>query len=157
MLLISMMLVACSPAIPKQFLTGSDRTATFPVVKGSVQRYTGVSVIWGGYVHGVHNTPEGAYVEIIESPLDSRHRPRALDEARGRFLLLVPGFAEPARYSPGKAITVVGDVRGLSKRPLGEITYGYPVLLRRYDHLWKPAVRPDIHLGVGVGAVFGTH
>ncbi len=156
-LFVVLTVTACSPAIPQQYLAGSDRAATFPAVKASVQRYAGAAVVWGGYIQGVRNTPEGAYVEIVESPLDHRDRPRSLDEARGRFLLLVPGFAEPARYAPGKAITVVGEVRGLSERPLGEITYAYPVVLRRYDRLWKPAVRPDIHLGVGVGAVFGNH
>ncbi len=150
-----MTVAGCSPAIPHQYLAGSNRAATFPAVKASVQHYAGASVVWGGYIHGVRNTPAGAYVEIVESPLDHRDRPRPVDEARGRFLLLVPGFAEPARYASGKAITVVGEVRGLSERPLGEITYAYPVVLRRYDRFWKPAAWPDIHLGIGVGAVFG--
>ncbi len=152
-----MMVAGCSPVIPHEYLAGSDRAATFPAVQARVQRYAGATVVWGGYVHGVRNTPEGAYVEIVEAPLDYRDRPRSLDEARGRFLLLVPGFAEPARYAAGKAITVVGEIRGLSERPLGEIIYAYPVVLRRYDRVWQPAVRPGIHLGVGVGAVFGDH
>jgi outer membrane lipoprotein len=156
-LFIVITVVGCSPTIPQHYLAGSDRAATFPAVKESVQRYVGTSVVWGGYIRGVRNTPEGAYVEIVESPLDYRNRPRPVDEARGRFLLLVPGFAEPARYAPGEAITVVGEVRGLSERPLGEITYAYPVVLRRYDRFWKPSERPDIHLGIGVGAVFGDH
>ncbi len=114
----------------------------------------GTVVAWGGYVHHTQFTPEGTYIEVIQTPLDSRYRPLDMDQTRGRFLILYPGFAEPVQYSPGKAITVVGTVRGVQELPLGETHYAYPIILRQYDRLWKPKVPPDVHLGIGVGAVF---
>lgn len=111
---------------------------------------------WGGYIHQTRNTPEGTYVEVIESPLNSRNRPEEIDRTRGRFLILYPGFAEPVQYAQGRSITVVGEVRGVQELPLGEILYSYPVILKRYDRLWNPKTRPDVHLGIGVGTVF-TH
>lgn len=151
-----LMVAGCSPAIPREYLTKVDLSASYPVVQSNVQGYIGATVAWGGHVHEARNTPEGTYVEVIESPLNYANRPEEMDKTRGRFLVLYPGYAESARYAPGRAITVVGEVRGIRKLPLGEILYPYPVILRRYDRLWNPSTRPDVHLGIGVGTVF-TH
>jgi outer membrane lipoprotein len=115
----------------------------------------GATVAWGGYIHDTRNTPEGTYIEIVEAPLNYRDRPGDIDRTRGRFLLLYPGFAEPAHYAPGKAITVIGEFRGMDERRLGEIRYRYPVILRLHDRIWTAGDRSDIHIGIGVGAVFG--
>ncbi len=154
LILFSLLLIGCTPAIPQEYLTRIDRSATYPVVKSNVKKYIGTTIAWGGYIHETRNTPEGTYIEIIESPLDFRDRPENLDQTTGRFLVLFPGYAEAVHYAPGKAITVVGEVRGVKELELGEILYAYPVILRRHDRLWKPRTRPDVHLGVGVGAVF---
>lgn len=151
-----MFLAGCTPAIPLEYLSKINRSATYPVVKSNIQRYVGTTVAWGGYIHEVRNMPEGTYIEIIESPLDSGNRPEDLDQTRGRFLVRYPGYAEPVQYARGRAITVVGEVQGYKELPLGEIRYGYPVIHRIYDRLWKPKTEPDIHLGIGVGTVF-TH
>lgn len=147
--------IGCTPAIPGPYLSRVDRSATYTAVRENAPRYRGTVVAWGGYIHETRNTREGTYVEIIETPLNYRNRPEAMDGTRGRFLLLHPGFAEPSRYAPGKGITVVGEFRRMEQRRLGEIDYPYPVLLRVYDRLWTPGERPDIHIGIGVGAVFG--
>jgi len=155
-LLCFLILVGCTPAIPREYLSKVNLSASYPAVTSDIERYIGATVAWGGYVHDTRNTPEGTYVEIIESPLDHRERPEEMDKTRGRFLILYPGYAEAALYAPGRAITVVGEVRGVKKLPLGEILYPYPVILRRYDRLWNPRTHPDVHLGIGVGTVF-TH
>ncbi|OIP66391.1 MAG: hypothetical protein COT35_03375 [Nitrospirae bacterium CG08_land_8_20_14_0_20_52_24] len=149
-------ITGCTPAIPMEYLSKIDRSATYPIVKSNIQKYIGVTVAWGGYIQEVSNIPEGTYIEVIESPLDSGNRPEDLDQTRGRFLIGYPGYAEPVRYAKGRAITVVGEVQGYQERPLGEIRYGYPVIHRLYDRLWDPKTTSDIHLGIGVGAVF-TH
>ncbi|MDX1764791.1 MAG: Slp family lipoprotein, partial [bacterium] len=119
--------VGCTPAIPGAYLSRVDRSAGYNVVRENATRYRGAVVAWGGYIYETRNTRDGTYVEIIETPLNYRNRPEAMDETRGRFLLLHPGFAEPARYAPGKAITVVGEFRGMERRRLGEIDYSYPI------------------------------
>ena len=149
-------LVGCAPAIPREYLNTVNRSLTYALVKTNVNYYMGATVAWGGYIHETRNTPEGTYIEVIESPLGFMDRPEDMDQTGGRFLILYPGYAETVQYSPGRAITVVGELRGVEKLPLGNIHYSYPVLLRRYDKLWKEKVRPDIHLGIGVGTVF-TH
>lgn len=147
--------VGCTPAIPGPYLSQVDRSATYTAVRANASRYQGTIVAWGGYIHETRNTREGTYVEIVEAPLNHRDRPEEMDRTRGRFLLLHPGFAEPARYAPGREITVVGEFRGMEKRRLGEMDYRYPVLLRLYDRLWAPGRQPPFHIGIGVGAVFG--
>jgi len=146
---------ACSPAIPERYLARLPRSAPYPAVKGTPEPYLGAFAVWGGTIGAVRNSPEGTYIEIIESPLDGKGRPASMEKTRGRFLALIPRFAEPELYVEGKEITVAGTVRGMEKRPLGEILYAYPVLLSEYDHLWKAQEKPDVHVGIGVGAVFG--
>jgi outer membrane lipoprotein len=146
--------VGCTDAIPRQYLAKADPAATYPAVKENVNRYMGDTVAWGGTIQQLRNTPEGTYIEVVESPLDGRGRPESIERTRGRFLILYPGFAEPALYAQGKLLTVIGQIHGVQSLPLGEITYSYPVVLREYDHLWSPQSHPDVHLGIGVGAIF---
>ena len=154
-LALSLLVAACAAVIPREELRDVDPQATYDQVRKAPAAFAGHTVHWGGVIHGVRNKPDGTYVEVIQTPLNRRGRPGPLDRTRGRFLVLIPGFADPAVYAAGKPLVVVGTVRGVADLPLDQITYAYPVILGRTVRILEPVGRPDVHVGIGVGAVFG--
>ena len=150
-----LLVTSCAAVIPGEELSGVDPEATYAAVAHAPAEAVGRVVHWGGYIHGVRNRADGTYVEVIQAPLDRRGRPGSMDRTRGRFLVLIPGFADPAVYAAGRPLVVVGTVRGVARLPLDRILYAYPVVLGRTVRVLEPARRPQVHLGIGVGAVLG--
>ena len=98
------------------------------------------------------NLREGTRLAILQYPTGSRDRPRTDRLSGGRFLLLAPGYLETAVYRPGRAITVVGEVRGQQVLPLDDTTYRYPLFVPRELYLWREGYDiPRFHIGFGLG------
>ncbi len=147
---------SCAPAIPKESLRQVDPDITFQALVKNPDAYRGKVVLLGGQIMNTTLSEGATWVEVLQRPLDWRQRPKDTDESYGRFLVRFPGFQDPAIYSPGKKITVLGEVAGKKSMPLGNIEYLYPELIPREQYLWKPEAYsgPAFHIGIGVGGVF---
>ena len=146
-------LMACTPAISKDSLKLADPTLTFTMVAKNPESYEGKNILVGGDILATNAREGETWVEVLQKPLDWQNKPKDTDESYGRFLLRIPGFADPAIYSPGKKITVLGEVEGKKVQRLRELNYTYPVLLPREHYLWKTPAEgaPQFHFGLGVG------
>jgi len=79
-------------------------------------------------------------VEFLHLPLDRTLRP--IDEraaSRGRFLGIDANddIKDPVRLKPGTMVTVIGEVRGLSKARMDADTYEAPTLIIRDMTAWE--------------------
>ena len=149
-------LTACAPAISKESLRRVDQEVTFQALLKDPERYQGKVVLVGGRIMTTSVREGESWVEVLQHPLDSQQKPQDTDVSYGRFLVRFEGFLDPAIYSGGKKITVVGEVQGKKVLPLNQMEYSYPVLLPREHHLWKPEnpyERPTFHIGIGIGGV----
>jgi outer membrane lipoprotein len=151
------LLIGCShsPVISKETLKQVDTRATFAEVIKDPDAYKGKTVLFGGEIIELENRRERTAIAVLQHPLDSRDRPVAGDVSEGRFIITMQGFLDPAIYSPGRMVTVAGQVAGKEKHPLGEIEYTYPVIEKQGLYLW-PIERPDTatprwSFGFGVG------
>ncbi len=147
-------LIACGPVISKQVMSYVDPSISFQDLIKDPDRYKGKTVVLGGLIIGTSVRQNETWMEILQQPLESRQKPEDSDVSFGRFLVQFPDYRDPAVYSPGRAITVAGQVLGSQTRPLGQIQYRYPVLLAREAHLWKIesyASEPRFTFGLGVG------
>jgi outer membrane lipoprotein len=133
---LAIVLAGCASVVPGELQRVADRSLTLAEVRNRPGRYVDRTVVLGGEV--LHVTPKQGQteVEVLERPLGGQDRPRVTDESGGRFLLLMEGFLDPAVYRAGREITVVGQVQGLTERPIGEVTYTFPILRGRYLYLW---------------------
>lgn len=149
------LLAACTQAIPQESLKTVDPSLTFQMLIRDPEQYQGKKILAGGQILGTTTHEGETWVEVLQKPLDWQHKPKDTDESFGRFLIRFQGFADPAIYTPGKKITVLGEVRGKKVQPLKEMDYVYPVLSPRDHHLWKPESEggPRFHFGIGVGTV----
>lgn len=138
--------------------TGKESTPeriSFPEVLASPETYTGRTVKLGGVIIATENRENETVLEILEKPLDWQGRPRAGDTSGGRFMVVFERFLDGAIYRPDRRVTIVGEVIGTKTAPIGEVTYGYPLLSGKEVRLWQER-RYDVYPRTGIGIGIGT-
>ena len=145
---------ACAPVISQEILKTVDPAITFEQVLKNPDANIGKTVLLGGTIVKATNLSDGTLIEVIQQPLNTRYMPINPEASKGRFIILFKEFKDPAIYSAGRLITVVGEVIGSQTRPLGETHYQYPLISPTEYYLWKPSQGPSIHIGIGVGTTF---
>jgi outer membrane lipoprotein len=150
-----LLLAGCAHVISKGVLQEVDTSVSFAQLSKDPEAYQGKTVLVGGDVIETQNLSDKTQVVVLQRPLGSRGEPGAGDVSEGRFIIQAPGFLDPAIYSPGRRLTVAGTVVGKEVRPLGEIEYTYPVIVKRELYLWpeeeSASEEPKVHFGIGVG------
>lgn len=131
---------------------------TLPVapidVQQSAQSFEGAEVLWGGRIVSVQNLEDSTRVEVIAFPLDRAQQPVPGADSIGRFMLLIPGFAEPRDYTPGRHLTAQGVIAGFWNGQSDGKHYPYPVLHASAVNIWPWGfmfdARPQISIGIGI-------
>ncbi|WP_162549531.1 Slp/YeaY family lipoprotein [Halorhodospira halochloris] len=149
------LLAGCASPVPEQLRSAPDDAPTLTQVRDAPQEYQGKRVRWGGAIADVHNKPDYTEIEIVERPLGRHGRPQDRDETQGRFMFRVDGFLEPTTYSPGRYITVLGEVAGEREGRIDEHEYTYPVVEAEDYHLWAELSEPSATRGVFYGHCYG--
>lgn len=144
------MAAGCAPPFPGETLDRVNRNVSFEELKKDPESFKGAWVMLGGMIVAVKNTREGALIEILQQPLDTRGKPLETDSTGGRFLVQSDVFLDSAVYHQGRMVTVVAEVIGRKELPLDEIIYPYPLLIVKGLHLWGSSTGPRFIFGVGV-------
>ncbi len=142
-------LLGCSHVISSTIRERIDPSISEKEIFRYPDRYVNNTVILGGIIVTSINTNDGAYLEVIQKPLDYYGRPLDTDFSLGRFLILHRGFLEPDIYCQGRMITVAGEIGGTVIRPLGEIDYTYLLINSKELHIFVK--RPRVHFQFGIG------
>ena len=152
------LLAGCAPVISKGALKKVDQGLGFEQLLKDPEAYREKTVLLGGNIIETKNLPDSTLISVLQRPLGFRKKPTGEDVSKGRFIVYVPGFLDPAIYRPNRKITVVGSVVGKEVRPLGEIKYSYPVIEKRELYLWPAeesyVTEPRVHFGVAIGTWF---
>lgn len=147
-------LAACAPA-PIYKIAPGTLAATPAQVAQTPEQFAQGQVIWGGRVVGVRNLPDHSEIEVLAYPIDPSQRPRFGAGASGRFIAIVPGYAEPMSYPGGAPITVDGQLAGSRVGKVGQADYVFPLVKIAQSHVWTPdemrSGHPNVSFGVGVG------
>ncbi len=139
---------ACTYPISHELREEAQKDLTFSTALQNPTAYTGAIVIWGGKIISSLNRQDGTEITVLEMPLDSMERPEAEAQSQGRFIAKISKFLDPEIYSAGKKITVAGEIIGKETKPLGEVTYTYPVIAVKQIYLWRDwvyGVPPDYY------------
>lgn len=155
--LLSMLaLAACAPA-PIYKTTSATVAVPASEVAQAPERYLNSEVIWGGRIVGVQNLADRSEVELLAYPLDSSQRPKANDTGNGRFIAVMPGYAEPLDYPAGALMTVRGKLTGTRAGTVGQAPYVFPLVGVAQSHVWTAdelrSHKPNISFGLGVGII----
>ncbi len=158
LLCLAALLASCAAApISPEVLGQVNKEITMAELVANPQAHAGQVVLLGGYIIQTRNLPEASEVEVLEAGLDGDQRPQGEDTSQGRFLARLPGWRDPAIFSPGRQITVAGRVSGSQRRPVGQVQYRYPVLEALDWHLWPGRQAdgyPNVFFSIGVGTAF---
>ncbi|MDD5168085.1 MAG: Slp family lipoprotein [Syntrophales bacterium] len=150
-----LLLVCCAPVLTDRSIREATLSITFQQLQKDPDAYKGRVVILGGKIIQATVREGETWLEILQQPLDRRYKPENTDVSYGRFFVVMKGFADPVIYSPGRRITVSGEVTGKIVQPINSLQYTYPVLsprehtlLPREDYYGNP---PRLYYGAGVG------
>lgn len=108
----------------------------------ATDRSVGAEVRWGGSIVETQPSRNETCVEILARELDRNLRPTGGDMSYGRFLACREGFQDPAIFTHGRDITVVGRLQGFVDGEIGDFVYRYPRLAAEVIYLWPE--RPDV-------------
>ncbi len=133
-------LAGCGSVMTTGVLKQVNRTITIPMVQANPAGFTGQKVLWGGVIISSENTKDATIIEVLETRLTTRDLPSGVEQgSAGRFLIEVPGFLDTVIYSPEKAITVAGTVKGVTTKKIDQMSYAYPVVIPLEIHLVERA------------------
>jgi len=113
----------------------------------------GKTALWGGAILDTRNLKDSTRIEVLAYPLDSSQRPILSSKPLGRFFIHHQGYLEPATYSQGGLISVIGSVSESQSGNVGESAYTYPVINAQQLHLWSPEYsrsRTGFSFGIGI-------
>ena len=151
-----LLIAACTKGISKQALSRVTYSGTFSALQEKPDNHVGEVVLLGGKIIETKVSSKYSEIAVLQLPLDGGNRPRIEGQSEGRFLIRSEQLLDPAVYTEGTVITVVGKVVGSEARKVGEYKYDYPVLEPIEIKLWHKdkSGGPGVHFGIGVFKTF---
>ncbi|MCU7372929.1 Slp family lipoprotein [Paucibacter sp. O1-1] len=73
---------------------------------------------------------------------------------QGRFIILIPGYADRHDYPDGLFVSLTGRLEGTRVGRIQERPYVFPLVTPEHVHRWPPGFQfdhPQWHIGIGVG------
>lgn len=145
-------LSACAASVP---LRDAPTLSPAPYLAGQqIDRFRGTDVLWGGTIVDHRSFERYTELEIVAFPLDNRQRPLLDAPEQGRFIALRAGQLPFGDFTPGRFITLRGEITGERQ----SLLRGEPMTMAEVDArelvLWPRNYRfdqPSISIGIGVG------
>jgi len=116
-------------------LAGNNFAAITPQQAVSADA-SGQHVRWGGEIINVEPRADVTCFEVLSRELYADARPSRHDHSDGRFMACSKGFYDPAVYTKGRDLTVVGSVSGTEQHKVGEFDYTFPQVSADQVYLW---------------------
>ena len=150
-LLLPLLLAACATTPPLDTTGASTHLRPYQI-DGHAAAH-GETVVWGGMIVEVRNFADRSEIELLAYPLDARQRPRLEQPAEGRFVAVLPGFADPLLFPQGRFMTLRGQLGIPAEAAGGPSGERYPRVAVEATHVWPRGFRnsgPRIGIGIGI-------
>ena len=144
-LMLVLMLVGCAAQVPLPVSKKPVGSLTVAEARTDTARFIGTEIRWGGVITRVENKAKETWIEIASRELRGNGQPKEAGLSGGRFIASFPGFADPVVYQVGRQLTVLGPIKGQTKRLIGEHEYLFPVVSVTASNLWMVAPVPDYY------------
>jgi len=116
-------------------IAGTDFSPVTPQ-QAVAQNGGSARVRWGGEIIKVETKNDATCFEVLARDLYPDARPTRHDNNDGRFIACGKGFYDPAVYTHGRDLTVVGNVRGTEQHQVGDYNYTYAHVDADAVYLW---------------------
>jgi outer membrane lipoprotein len=146
LLLFPLLLVSCAPVFSEHTMEQVTPDVSLKEVKQDPESYRGKTVIWGGMIQKVKASEKEILLQILQLPLDFRHKPmNVFVGSEGSFLALSKRSLDLKIFDRGRFVTIVGEVQGKLSPALGESKGKYPLLLVRAIHPWPGTGKNNLY------------
>ena len=134
----SFFLAGCAKPFPPDLLAKVEKNVTYQAFQDEPERYDGKLLMFGGEIVETKNVDDGAWIIVLQRPLDGEGRPSWTAASGGRFLILTKAFLDVDAFRRGRSLTVIGEVDGSKPMPmpLRGTEYWYPLLVAKQLYLW---------------------
>ncbi|HZP66916.1 MAG TPA: Slp family lipoprotein [Rudaea sp.] len=116
-------------------IAGTDFSPVTPQ-QAVAQNGAATRVRWGGEIIKVEPKNDSTCFEVLSRDLYPDARPNRHDGSDGRFIACTKGFFDPAVYTKGRDLTVVGRVSGTEQHQVGDYNYTYAHVDADNVYLW---------------------
>jgi outer membrane lipoprotein len=116
-------------------LAGNDFAPVTPQQAVS-QHANNTRVRWGGEIIKVEPKADATCFEVLARGLYSDARPNRHDGSDGRFIACSKGFYDPAVFTKGRDLTIVGQLAGNEQHRVGDYDYTYAHVDADSVYLW---------------------
>jgi len=122
-----------------------DPSAFSPIMANqATEQSVGARVRWGGVIVATEPKTDRTCMEILARELDRSTRPVVRNDIHfGRFMACGAGFRDPAIYTEGREVTLIGRLDGFMQAPIGEFLYRYPTVEVENLYLWPERMEQD--------------
>ena len=136
-LMFTINLAGCISLTPES-LTENIKPVDLNAARDNPDQYRDRRVKLAGEIVSLDSLKDSTVIEVVSRDMSRSGRPIVdSDNTQGRFLAVFRGFLDPANYSEGREITVIGLLSGIREQPIGDYLYQYPVVTVESHHLWK--------------------
>lgn len=136
--------------IPTHLANNINREASYQQIKASPDQYRGQLIVWGGEVLKATRETNRIVVEILQLPLNNDLTPvDSRTSSQGRFLAYdnKGEIIDPAILEKGTRVTVIGELKGVEKTTVDQVTDEYPMLAIRDMTVWDRHTSPSLYYG----------
>ncbi len=156
LILLLVLMFGCAGGISKQTRSQITYSGSFSSLQKNPDDHIGEVLLLGGKIIETEVNPTTSEITVLQLPLGRRDRPQDVDRSEGRFLLQSKKLLDPAVYSKGISLTVVGKLIDSEVRAIGDSKYTYPIVEPIEIKLWrgKNHEGPSIHFGIGILKTF---
>lgn len=135
-ILFAVLFTGCATQAPVAIRHVPEKNVSVDQVRTDIKRYTGTEIRWGGVISDVQNKTNETWIEIVSRRLWKNGQPVKDGKSAGRFIASFKGFADPAVYTIGQSLTVIGTVEGQVVRTIGDYKYTFPIVSVTGSYLW---------------------
>jgi len=130
------LVAGCANPFPQDLLAKVEKNITYQAFQDEPAQYDGKLMMFGGEIVETKNVQDGAWIFVLQKPLDGEGRPKWDAESGGQFLIMTKSQLDPVAFRRGRSITVIGVVNGSTPQPLRGTEYWYPLLVAQQLQLW---------------------
>jgi outer membrane lipoprotein len=128
--------VGCAQPFPSDLLAKVEKNVSYQEFQDEPEKYDGKLLMFGGEIIETKTLEDGAWIIVLQKPLDGGGQPNWTAESGGRFLIMTKSYLDIGAFRRGRSITVIGEVDGSKALPLRGTDYWYPLLVAKQLHLW---------------------
>lgn len=148
LLLMSVVLCSsgCSHVMSETLRKQVDTTVSYHDLAAKPDIFVGKTVMVGGVLERISGAGDVTTLEVARLELLSNGVPDDYSASTERFFAISAELIDPARYSPGNLVTIIGEVKGRKTVSRNGVDYSYPLLTIREIRFFRSSYdMPDLH------------